>query len=89
MMIITNESHHQSKLSFLGHLGGLVVEYLPLAQVVIPGFWDRVPHQAIRRELASLSVSASLCLSGINKIFKKDYGDNILTILKITRVFEL
>ena len=26
-----------------GHLGGSVVECLPLAQVVIPGSWDRVP----------------------------------------------
>lgn len=23
-----------------GHLGGSVIEYLPLAQVAIPGFWD-------------------------------------------------
>ena len=30
----------------LGHLGGSVVEHLPLAQVVIPGSWDRVPHRA-------------------------------------------
>ena len=29
-----------------GHLGGSVVERLPLTQVVIPGPWDRVPHQA-------------------------------------------
>ena len=26
----------------LGYLGGSVIE--PLAQVVIPGTWDRVPH---------------------------------------------
>ena len=47
------------------HLGGSVVEHLPLAQVMIPGSWDRVPHQAPRREPASPSayVSASLCLS--------------------------
>ena len=29
-----------------GHLGGSVVECLPLAQVMIPGAWDRAPHQA-------------------------------------------
>ena len=28
----------------LGHLGDSVVEHLPLAQVVMPGSWDRVPH---------------------------------------------
>ena len=27
-------------------LGGSVVEHLPSAQVVIPGFWDGAPHQA-------------------------------------------
>ena len=29
----------------MGHLGGLVVERLPLAQVMIMVSWDRVPHQ--------------------------------------------
>ena len=37
--------------------GGSVVECLPLAQVVIPGSWDRVSHQAPCRSSASLSVS--------------------------------
>ena len=48
-----------------GHLGGSVVEPLPLAQVVIPGSWDRFPHLAPCREPASPSprVSASLCVS--------------------------
>ena len=48
-----------------GYLGGLVVQqHLPLAQVMILGSWDRVPHPASRREPASLSacVSASLCV---------------------------
>ena len=51
--------------AFLGHLGGSEVEHLPLAQVVIPGSWDRVLHQAPCREPASPSacVSASLGLS--------------------------
>ena len=26
-----------------GHLGGSVVEHLPLAQVVSPGSWDQTP----------------------------------------------
>ena len=50
----------------LGRLGGSVVEHLLLAQVVIPGSWNRVQHQGPRRELASPSsyVYASLvCLS--------------------------
>ena len=46
-----------------------VVEHLPLAWVVIPGSWDRVPHQAPSGEPASPSacVSASLCVSLMNK----------------------
>ena len=49
---------------FLGHLGGSVVERLPLAQVVIPGSWDQVLHWAPHGEPASPSpcVSASLCV---------------------------
>ena len=39
----------------LGHLGDSVVEHLPLTEVVIPGSWDRVPHQAPRMEPASPS----------------------------------
>ena len=50
-------------------VGGSAVERLPLAQVVIPGSWDRVPHQAPHREPASPSayVSGSLCVSLMNK----------------------
>ena len=48
-----------------GHLGGSVVERLPLPQVVILGSWDQVPHQVPQRASASLSacVSASFCVS--------------------------
>ena len=51
-----------------GRLGGSMVEHLPLAHV-IPGFWDQVPQQAPCREPASpsVSVSASLCVSLMNK----------------------
>ena len=51
------------------HLGGLVVEQLPLAQGVIPGSWDQVLHQAPHREPVSPSacVSASLSMSLMNK----------------------
>ena len=38
-----------------GHLGGSVVEHLPLAQGVIPESWDWVLHQAPPREPASPS----------------------------------
>ena len=46
-----------------GHLGGSVVERLPLAQGVIPGSWDRVPHWAPCREPASLSACVSASVS--------------------------
>ena len=47
------------------HLDDSVVEYLPLAQVVILGSWDQVPLQAPCREPSSPSacVPLSLCLS--------------------------
>ena len=50
-------------------MGGSLVEHLPLAQDVIPGSWDGVPHQASWREPASPSacVSASLSVSLTNK----------------------
>ena len=53
----------------VGHLGGSVVEHLPLAQVMIPGSWDGVAHRAPHREPASLSayVSVSLSVSLMNK----------------------
>ena len=52
-----------------GHLGGSVGEHLPLAQGMIPRFWDRVLHGAPRRKPASPSacVSASLSVSLMNK----------------------
>ena len=48
------------KCPYLGRLGGSGVERLPLAQVMIPGSWDRVPHRGPRREPAS----PSACVSG-------------------------
>ena len=47
-------------LKILGRLGGSAVERLPSAQSMIPGSWDRVPHQASHREPAPLSLSVSL-----------------------------
>ena len=46
-------------------VGGSVLELLPLTQVMIPGFQDRVPHLAPHSQPASPSpyVSASLCVS--------------------------
>ena len=46
-----------TKFSQCASLGGSVVERLPLAQVMIPGSWDPVPHEAPCGEPASLSVS--------------------------------
>ena len=55
------------KRKIMGHVGGLVVEHLTLAQGIIPGYGDRVPHLASCMEPASplACVSASLpeCLS--------------------------
>ena len=45
-----------------GAPGGLVVVHRPLAQVVIPGSWERVPHGAPRGKLV-LPVPVSLPLS--------------------------
>ena len=45
-----------------GHLGGSVVERLPLAKDIIPESWDQVPHQAPCMEPASPSASLSLSL---------------------------
>ena len=50
----------------LGHLSGSVVECLALAQGMIPGSWDQVPHWAPCEEPASpsaMSLPLSLCLS--------------------------
>ena len=51
--------------SFLGAPGwlGSAAEHLPLAQVVILGSSDRVPHQAPGEEPASLSACVSASLS--------------------------
>ena len=49
-----------------GHLGGSVVERLPLAQVVILGSWDRVLHWGLLWEPASpclLSLPLCVCVS--------------------------
>ena len=56
------------KCMLVGHPGGSEVEGLPWAQGVILESPDQVPHWAPCRELApSASVSASLCVSLMNK----------------------
>ena len=45
----------------LGYLGGSAVGHLPVAQGVIPDFWDRVPHRAPCMKPAS---PPSACVSG-------------------------
>ena len=59
----------QAEVSFSGHLGGSGVERLPSDQGVTPGSWDRVLHQAPRRESPSPSACAcaSLSMSLMNK----------------------
>ena len=58
-----------SKCLLWGHLGGSVVEHLPLTQGMTPGPWDQVLHCGPRREPASPSacVSANLSASLMNK----------------------
>lgn len=55
-------AYHILTICFMGHLGGSVIERLSLTQGVIPGFRDRVPHQAPCEEPVSPSayISASL-----------------------------
>ena len=52
------------KTANIGNLGGSAVERLPSAQVVTLGSWDRVPHQASRKEPVSPSAYVSASLSG-------------------------
>ena len=49
--------------SLLRHLGGSAVECMPSAQVVIPGSWNQVLHQAPTFLLLPLPVSLPLSLS--------------------------
>ena len=53
---------HIKATRVLGYLGGSMVEHLSLAQCVIWGSWDQVPHQAVHREPASPSASLCVCL---------------------------
>ena len=72
---LTPDSEINLISTYSGHLGGPVVEHLPLAQVVIPAFWDQVPHRApYGSQLLPLpmSLSLSLCPSWINKYFLKN-----------------
>ena len=50
-----------------GRHGSSVVELLPLAQSMIPEFWDQVPHPWGARFSLSLPVSLPLCVSLMNK----------------------
>ena len=62
------------KNAFQGLLGGSAVEHLPLAQVIILGAGIkshiRLPAWSLLLPLP-MSLPPSLCLSGINKIFKE------------------
>ena len=52
------EMKHRGQKGLEGHLGGSVVEHLPLAQIVILGSWDRVLQAG-----ACFSLCLCLCLS--------------------------
>ena len=49
-----------------GRLGGTVIKPLPLAQGVIPAFWDRAPHQAPLLGACFL-LSHSPCLCSLSR----------------------
>ena len=49
----------------------------PLAQVVIPGSWDRVPHRAFQR----VSASPSACVSHEFKFLMKFLKNNNFELL--------
>ena len=53
----------EMKIKYIGHLGDSVGEHLPLAQVVILGSWDRVPHRASHGEPPSPSAYVSVSFS--------------------------
>ena len=65
-----------------GCLDGSAVEHLPLAQDVIPEFWDQVPHQAAIWSLILLPIPVSLplsqCLLKINNILKSKIKNKII-----------
>ena len=67
-----------------GHRGGSTVERLPLAQVMIPGFWNGVLHWAPHREPAfpSAYVSASLSVFFMKKYIKIFKINQLKVILK-------
>ena len=64
-LVLGDELSGANKYLNRGRPGGSVVEHLPLAQGVIPGVLDRIPHWAPCEEPAY--VSASLCVSFTNK----------------------
>ena len=55
------------KIVYWGHLGGSVVEHLPLAQVVIPESSDPVESRYQAPHSPCAYVFASLCVSLMNK----------------------
>ena len=67
--VISHPKTYSYKTTVRGHLGGSVVECLTLAQVVIPGSWDRVPNGAPHGKpvFPSAYVSASFPVSLMNK----------------------
>ena len=81
-LIWESKGSRNYKILCLGHLGDLVVEHLPSAQVMILGFWDRVPHQAPQREPASPSAYVSVSL--MNKLKKKYTVSLVFTSCKIS-----
>ena len=71
-------------------MGGSALEHLPLAQVMVPGSQNQVPHRAPCMEPASPSAcvydSLSVCVSHKEKIFKKKKKRKKLPIGKLSEM---
>ena len=60
--------NHEQKMVRVGHLGGSVVEHLPLAQGVTQGSWDQMsPWGSLQGACFSLCLYLPLCVSLMNK----------------------
>ena len=77
--------------NLVGRLGGSVIKRLPLAQGVIPAFWDRAPYQApslgacffLSHSPCWCGLSHWLSLSLSNKLKKKNKNKNALPTLSL------
>lgn len=83
------------KVQGQGHLGGSAVKQLPLAQVIMPGSWDRAPRLApcfagnlLFLLPLPLPLPSTCALSLISSILKKEKGawGSFLGVMKLITV---